>query len=254
MCASDDDLGDVTRITQTAVGDYRNAAAFECGDDIVDRRHLRHPDPGNDAGGADRAWADTDFDRVRTRLDQRLGRRAGGDVAADHLHLREVLFDPGDAVEHTDRMTVSGVDRDDVDAGVHQQLDALFSAFAGTDGSTNAQTLLRIAAGIGKIGGFLNVLYGNQAAQLEVVVDHQDLFDPVLVQLGDHLFAAGALRHRHQAIFGRHDRTDFLVQARLEAQIAAGYDADQLAAIHHRHAGDMVGTGQFEDLADTGVG
>ncbi len=37
-----------------------------------------------------------------------------------------------------------------------------------------------------------------------------------------------------------------------ETQIAVGDDADQLIAVDHRHAGDVMGAGQFEHFANTG--
>ena len=52
---------------------------------LVHRRHLRHADAGDDAGGADRARADADLDGVGARLDERLRAGAGRDVAADDV-------------------------------------------------------------------------------------------------------------------------------------------------------------------------
>ena len=43
------------------------------------------PHAGDDPGGADRAGAEADLDRVGARVDERLGALAGGDVAADDL-------------------------------------------------------------------------------------------------------------------------------------------------------------------------
>ena len=41
-----------------AVGDHRDAVPERDVGAVVDRRHLRHPDPGDDAGGADRVVDD----------------------------------------------------------------------------------------------------------------------------------------------------------------------------------------------------
>jgi hypothetical protein len=54
---------------------------------VVDGHDLRHAHARHDAGGADGARADADLDGVRAGLDQRQRRRAGGDVAADHVDL-----------------------------------------------------------------------------------------------------------------------------------------------------------------------
>ena len=83
--AGGDRLGEVAGEAHAAVGDQRHAAARDRLGDRVDRHDLRHADAGDDARGADRARADADLDRVGAGLDQRLRRRAGGDVAADHV-------------------------------------------------------------------------------------------------------------------------------------------------------------------------
>lgn len=95
-----DGLGQVTGETDAAVGDQRYASAFKGSGNIGDGADLRHAHTGDDPRGADRARADTDLDRVSARFGQGLGRCAGGDVAADHLYVREVLLDPAHAVDH----------------------------------------------------------------------------------------------------------------------------------------------------------
>ena len=57
--------------------------------DVLDGGDLRHADTGDDAGGADRTGADADLDRVGAVIDQRAGGIRRGDVAADHLDLRD---------------------------------------------------------------------------------------------------------------------------------------------------------------------
>src|SRR5471032_3269768 len=67
-----DGLGQVTGETDAAVGDQRNASALKGRGDVGDGTDLRDADTGDDAGGADRARADTDLDggvdRKSTRL------------------------------------------------------------------------------------------------------------------------------------------------------------------------------------------
>ena len=70
---------------------------------IHDRGELRHADAGDDAGGADRARADADLDRVRAGIDQRL--RAVGVATLPAIDLRGVgqPLDALDGVQHAAR-------------------------------------------------------------------------------------------------------------------------------------------------------
>ena len=180
--AGGDRLGDVARVADAAVGDQRHAAALQRGGDVVDRHDLRHADAGHDARGADRARADADLDRVGAGLDQRARRGAGGDVAADHVDLRIVLLDPAHALDHALAVAVRGVDHDRVDAGLHQRLDALLGALAHADRGAHAQAAGGVARGVGEAGLLGDVLDGDQALELEGVVDHQQALELVLVQ------------------------------------------------------------------------
>src|SRR5207253_4437835 len=124
---------------------------------------LRHTNTGNDTRGADRARADTDLDRVSAGFGQGLGGSAGGNVAADHLDFREVLFDPANAVDHAFGVTVGGIDHHHVNAGSNQCRDAIAGVFTGTDRSADAQTTLVVLAGQ-RVGlGFFDVFDGHHA-------------------------------------------------------------------------------------------
>jgi hypothetical protein len=84
----------------------------------------------------------------------------------------------------------------------------------------------------------LDVLDGDEAAQLEGVVDHQQLLDAVPVQQHLGVLDVDPLAGGHQ--LGGHDRRDLLVEVPLEAQVAVGEDADQLPLLRHRDAADAV--------------
>src|SRR3569623_1546207 len=116
--AGDDGLGEIARIAHAAVRDHRYALRCKHYGGIGDGGDLRHTHAAHDTCGADRAGADADLDQHKRAFDRR-------DVAADHLHLGKMLFDPAHAVEHTLRMAVRGVDHDHVDLGGHQRADAL---------------------------------------------------------------------------------------------------------------------------------
>ena len=106
---------------------------------VVDRRHLRHADTGDDARRADRARADADLDRVRARVDQRLAPpRAVAMLPAitstlgDALDLRTISSTPA-------RVPVRGVDDEHVDAGGDERLRALDRVGADADRGADAQ-------------------------------------------------------------------------------------------------------------------
>ncbi len=83
--AGGDRLGDIAGILDPAIGDDRDAVAGGGAGAVEDRGDLRHADPGDDAGRADRSWPDPNLHRVGAGGDQRLGCRCGGDVAGHHL-------------------------------------------------------------------------------------------------------------------------------------------------------------------------
>jgi hypothetical protein len=73
----------------------------------------------------------------------------GGDVAADHVDLREVLLDPGDAVEHALAVPVRGVDDQHVDAGLRPAVRrAPRNRLAGADRGADAQLAELVLAGV----------------------------------------------------------------------------------------------------------
>ena len=163
-----------------------------------------------------------------------------------------MLLDPGDTVQNALGVAMRRIDDNDIDTRLDECLDTFVRAFTDTHCSTGAQPLLAVAAGIRVVAGLLDILDSDEAAQLEVAVDDEHLLDAVLVQQCLDFLAAGALLDGHEFLFRGHDRADRLGRARLEAQVAASDDTDEIVAIDDGHAGDTVPAGQFENLADTG--
>src|SRR3989344_2850721 len=236
--ASGQGLGDVAAVADTAVRDQRHACALEGRGDVVDGHDLGHAHTGHDAGGADGARADTDLDGIRARLDQRQGRRAGGDVAADHVDLRVVLLDPAHAVDHALAVAVGRVHHDSVHTGFDQGFDAFFGALAHTYRCAYAQAACGIAGRIGEAGLFGDVLHRDQALELKGVVHDQDAFELVLVEQRLGFGRRGALFFidRDELLARGHDLVDLDVVTGLKAQVAAGDDPHHLAAVAHGKA------------------
>ena len=248
--ASGDGLGDITRIADTAISDQRHAGAFQCRSDVLHRGDLRHADTRDDARGANAAGADADLDTIGAVVEQRTRGIRRSDVAANHLHLRKVRLDPLDAVEHALRVPVCGVHHQHVGAGLDQQRDALVGALTHAHRRTDTQTTEAVLAGVRVLAALHDVLDRDQALERPVVADHQEPFQPMLVQqVGGH-FQAHAFRHGHQALARRHDVAHRLIQLRLEAQVAVGDDAHHFAAVDHRETADAVLASQPQQLAD----
>src|SRR5471032_37928 len=243
-------LRDVARVADAAVGDARHAGAFERLGDVGDRGDLRHADAGDDAGGADRARTDADLDRVRAVFDQRLGGGRRGDVAADHVDLRELGLDPFHAVEDALRMAVGRVDHQHVDAGGDQQLDAFLILLADADGGADQQLALRILRCQRVLGRLLDVLDRDQAAQFELVVDHQHALEAVLVHQALGLGRVGVLVDVDQIVARRHLGARLGVEFLFKAQVAVGDDADHHVAFDDRETGNTILLGQRDDVAD----
>ncbi|MCY1413763.1 hypothetical protein D9M71_292000 [compost metagenome] len=151
-------------------------------------------------------------------------------------------------------MAVGGIHHHHVHAGGDQRGNALAGIGTGADGGADAQAAMLVLRGQ-RVGlGLLDVTEGHQAGEVELFVDHQHLLDAALVEPGLHLFQRSAFTGGDQLFLGRHDRRDGVTDVRLHAQVAAGDDADQLAFIHHREAGEAVFAGDLQQFDDLGRG
>ena len=180
--AGDERLGDVAGVLQAAVADDRHAGRPARQRRLVDRGDLRDADAGDDAGGADRARADADLDAVGAGVDQRLRAGAGGDVAADDLHVpgRGVGLEPADHVEHQPGVPVGGVGHEHVDAGLDQGRGALPGVAEEADRRADPQPAVAVLGGVRVLLGLDEVLDRDQAGEPARVVDERQLLDLVL--------------------------------------------------------------------------
>ena len=226
---------------------------------LVDRGDLRHADAGDDAGGADRARPDADLDGVDPGVDERLGAGAGGDVAADDLHVPGggVLLDPLDHLEQQAGVAVGGVDDEHVDPGVDQRGGALPGLAEVADRGADEEAAVGVLAGVGELLGLHEVLDGDQPAEPALVVDDRQALALVLAQQHRGLVVAdadvpGDQRHRghdvaHQRVAPLGDRG--------EAQVAVGDDAEQVVAVvDDRQPRDAVAAADLVEVLEGGVG
>ena len=141
------------------------------------------------------------------------------------------------------------VDGQHIHAGAHQLSGALKKIARGADGSAHAQPALIVLAGVGIFEFFLDVFDCDQALQLVLIVDHQQLFNAMLVQDQLGLFERGAHGNGDQVLLGHHV-ADGNIGAGFKAEIAIGEDAHQPLALRDRHAGDLVAPHHVEGVAD----
>ena len=223
------------------------------------RRKLRHADAGDDAGGADRAGADADLDRVGARVDQRLRALARGDVAGDDRDLVGRALDAAHLLEHVLGMAVRGVDDEAIDARRHQQFGALEALVADGRRGGDAQAPVGVLGGVGMGGRLLDVLDGDEADAFAVLVDDDQLFDAMLVQQAARLVACETPSPDRDdlRVISSADRLARIVG---ETHVAVGEDADQPArlavgaALDHGNAGDRGALHQRQRVGERRVG
>ena len=222
------------------------------GDDLVDVfvGGVGHEHPG--AGGeATRAYAD--LHRIGAVGDEGPHGFAGGDVAGDDFDV-PAGFDLFHGVEHAPAVAVGGVDHQSVDAGGDQRLAPVHDIGADADGGAHPEAAPFVLGGQREVVALGDVLDGDEAAELAVVVDDGQLLDAVLpqdllglVERGAHL--AGDQR------WPAHYGADGLVVVVDEAQVSVGEQTDQSSVVvDDGDARDLVLGHQFEGVVDVAVG
>src|SRR5581483_3938587 len=138
-----DRLGDVSRVANSTVGDQRHAGRRAGARTLVDGGDLGHTDAGDDPGSANRAGPHARLDAVDSRIDQRLRRVGGRDVAGDQLGVvagPEPLCHLDDAA----RVAVRSVEDENVDAGRDQRVRAIERVRSDADRGSDAEPALRV--------------------------------------------------------------------------------------------------------------
>ena len=250
-------LGDVAGVADAAVGDDRDVVLRRRGRALGHRGDHGHPDAGDDAGRADRSRPDADLDRVHARFGQRPRAARGRDVAGDEVHGRERPAQPGGGLDDVPRMSVGAVEHEHVHVGRDERLGPFERVLGDADGRADPQAAERVLARVGVLGGLLDVLDRDQAAQVELPVHHQELLDAVPVEDVLRLRQGRSDRHRDQ-VLARHHLGDGALDVAVEPQVAVGENPDQAplvaAVLGDRHARDAVLLHQLERLADPRFG
>src|SRR5580765_3904624 len=137
-------------------------------------------------------------------------------------------------------MSVRRVDNQTIDSRFDQFVGAFFEIAGGANRGGDSQPA-QIVFGRGRIlDRLLNVLNGDQTFEVFVVVDDQELFDPVLLQDCLRLIQGCADRNRYQRLRRHHFRNRQL-ETCFETQIAIGDNSYQVSVfIDDRYAADVI--------------
>ena len=144
-------LGQITRETDTTVGDQRDVRIGQGRRYVGHGRDLRHADARHDPRGADRARADADLDRINPGVHQRTSALGRAYVAADDLELRVMFLELSDGLQHARGMPMGRVDHDHVNTCLHQGRYALERIRARPDRRADAKRPVAVLAGVGKV-------------------------------------------------------------------------------------------------------
>ena len=171
VCTGGDGFGNVAGVADTAVGDDADFASGKGFGDVADGRDLRHANSRDDAGGADGARTNANFNHIRACICQSDGGFGGGDIAADDDEFRELAAQFAHAVKHTFGMTVGSIHHQHVHTCFGEQFDAFITVATGTNGCANAQAFVTVLAGEGVVPRTAQVFHGNKTFQAVFVVN-----------------------------------------------------------------------------------
>src|SRR5262247_3582546 len=248
--AGRDGLGDVAGIFNASVGDHRDARTRRASDAFRNGRDLRHARACDHASCTNRTGTYAALDRVRAGLNQDFRAVGRADVAGDQLYLGETPFDELDGFDHAGAVAVRRVDGKDVYAGFDQFRRALQEIASRADGRGAAQTAQAVFRRVRIFDRLLNVFDRDQALEVVVLVDDQQLLHAVFLQDAFGLAQRGADRNGDQVLPGHHFR-DRQIEPRLEAQVAVGQDADEPPLFgDDRHARNLVSFHNCQRFAD----
>ena len=173
-------------------------------------------------------------------VDEVAGSLARSYIAHDDVHVGEMLLDSLQRADDTLAVAVGRVDDDGIYARVDQCLCTLQRVGGHAHACGHAQAALGVLASHRLVLGLGDILIGDEADEVVVLIDHRELLDLVLLEDGGSGLEVRLLM-RGDEVLGRHDLRHLLVEVGLEAQVAVGDDTDEVAlVIDDRDAADMV--------------
>jgi hypothetical protein len=147
-------------------------------------------------------------------------------------------------------MSVSGIDRQQVDTGFGKYGNAIQGIGSDARSRPNAKATLVVQQGLGEVGAFADVGEGDEPLQQALSVDQRELFDAVGVHELAGLFELDSWCASDQ-VFRGHELADQSTLAIGKAQVAVGQDSHQNTVfIADRETGHLAGGHEGEGLFD----
>ncbi len=147
-------------------------------------------------------------------------------------------------------MAVGRIEHQHVDLAPNEFGGALEIISRGTDACRAAQAALAVLRRVRVFQTLLDVLDRDEALQIVVLIDDEQLFDAVLMQDALCFIERRADGNRDQLVLG-HARLDREIETRFEPQVAVGEDADEAAFLGgDRNAGDPEAAHHVERFGD----
>ena len=145
-------------------------------------------------------------------------------------------------------MAVGGVDGEDVGFSFGHFDGAFEKISGGADGGSGEKAAVVVLGGVEIFEFFLDVFYGDQAFEIEVLVDDEKFFDAVLLQNFFGFFERGAHGNGDEIFFCHHS-VDELRVIFFEAKVAIGEDSGEARTACNGQTRDAVLGHDFEGLA-----
>ena len=251
-CAGSDGFGDIAGIFDATVGDDRNAGALCGARSFHDGGELGNSSSGDDTSGADGTRSDADLEAVNAERNEIFCAIVRGDVARDDLHFGKAMANRFDGFHDFCGVAVGSVDGEDVGFGFGHFDGAFEKITGGADGGSGKEAALLVLCCVGIFELFLDVFYGDEPFEIEVLVDDQKFFDAVLLQNFFGFFERGAHGNGDE-IFFRHHGVDELRVIFFEAEVAIGENSSEAGTARNGQARDAVLGHDFESLAKSDV-
>ena len=222
----------ISRELYAAIGNNGNLL-LTCGPDTLhDGGYLWNTYTGNNPGRTYRAGTDTDLYPVNTRLDERLRPLIGCHIAGYELTLGETFPDRFHHVDYPLGVTVGGIDKDDIGAGLDERLHSRLPVWTGTHRGTNPQPPHPVLARVRILFPLLYILDGYEPLEIAPPVNHRELLDPVAVENLLRLLDGCAGRDRNH--LPCHDLGDLLGEVIFKLQIPVGENPYELPTSYNR--------------------
>ena len=119
----------------------------------------------------------------------------------------------------------------------------------GADRCADAKASLLVFRCVREFQFFLNVFYGDQALEIEILVHNQQLLDAMALKDFLCFLQSGADGHGDEVVLGHHF-ADRLVKIALEAQVSIREDAYEALSARDRQPGNLVLVHEIERLPD----